>query len=488
MNVPVLRTRFAVPVSLALILVVATAGGALANRPLLQVSSDPYTNASSQHKTEVEPDTFAFGSTLVEASQVGRFFDGGSSNIGFAISTNAGRSFTNGFLPGTTEFATPSGPYRRVSDPSVAYDAAHNVWLISYLGLFPAGGAAVDVLVSRSTDGGSTWGNPVIIAATGHSLDKNLTTCDNTSTSPFYGRCYTEFDDNSLGNLVEMSTSSDGGRTWGIPQAPSNKPFGIGGQPVVQPNGRVIVPFVGFTGAGFLLMVMLSNDGGASWTSDGIAAPMRFHNPAGGIRADIPMPSAEVDAAGRVYVVWSDCRFEPRCSASDLVMSTTTDGRVWTRPTRIPTDPVGNGVDHFIPGLAVDRSSSGATARLALTYYFYPDANCTSATCQLSVGYTVSNDGGASWTTGTRVAGPMLLSWLPDTTQGRMVGDYISTSFAGTAFPAVAVANPPAGATFDEAIYTVSGGLPVAARTVAATDQSDAPMIGQPTSSNRTVR
>ncbi|HEX9131081.1 MAG TPA: hypothetical protein VF844_02190, partial [Ktedonobacteraceae bacterium] len=36
--------------------------------PIVQISSDPYTNTSSQHQTEVEPDTFSFGSTLVSAS------------------------------------------------------------------------------------------------------------------------------------------------------------------------------------------------------------------------------------------------------------------------------------------------------------------------------------------------------------------------------------------------------------------------------------
>ena len=64
---------------------------------MLQLSTDPYTNTTSQHKTEVEPDTFSFGSTMVSAFQVGRFFNGGASNIGFATTTNGGSSFTHGF-------------------------------------------------------------------------------------------------------------------------------------------------------------------------------------------------------------------------------------------------------------------------------------------------------------------------------------------------------------------------------------------------------
>ena len=49
----------------------------------------------------------------------------------------------------------------------------------------------------------------------------------------------------------------------------------------------------------------------------------------------------------------------------------------------------------------------------------------------------------------------MSLSWLANTNQGRMVGDYISTSFSGgVARPVFAVANAPSGGIFDEAIYT----------------------------------
>src|SRR5207249_1179771 len=101
---------------------------------LVQISTDPFTNTSSQHETEVEPDTFAFGSTIVAAFQTGRFTDGGSSDIGWATSTNSGGTWTHGFLPGLTPYSG-GGSFDRVSDPAVAYDARHNVWLINSLPL-----------------------------------------------------------------------------------------------------------------------------------------------------------------------------------------------------------------------------------------------------------------------------------------------------------------------------------------------------------------
>jgi len=160
---------------------------AAANVVLATISTDPYTNVDSQHATEVEPDSFSFGSTIVATTQVGRFRNGGASNIGWGRSTNGGSTWTHGFLPGLTVFSTPPGPYNRASDPAVAYDAKHNVWLINSLGLTGQSsvvGAAV--VVNRSTDGGASWGGAVTVhaATAGEDLDKNWIVCDDTATSP----------------------------------------------------------------------------------------------------------------------------------------------------------------------------------------------------------------------------------------------------------------------------------------------------------------
>jgi hypothetical protein len=250
---------------------------------------------------------------------------------------------------------------------------------------------------------------------------------------------------------------------------------------VVQPTGTVVVPIIGFATRGGVIDSFSSSDGGTSWGSTTRVDSILYHRPAGGIRAGLPAPSAEVDGTGNVFVVWPDCRFEAGCAANDLVFSKSADGANWSTATRIPLDPIGSGVDHFIPGLAVNRSTSGSTADLALGYYYYPVSACTSATCQLNVGVSTSGDGGASWTAGTKLAGPMSLGWLPSTSQGVMVGDYISTSFSssGSAFPMFAVANAPSRGVFDEALYTVRGGVAVASTgTLTASDRLAAPSNG----------
>src|SRR5512142_958452 len=124
-----IRPRALIGILAAVALALASPLSAAANVALLQISSDPYTNSTAQHRTEVEPDTFANGSTIVSAFQVGRFFGGGASNIGFATSSDSGQSWTQGFLPGTTPFSSPAGIYERTSDASVAFDAKHGAWL-----------------------------------------------------------------------------------------------------------------------------------------------------------------------------------------------------------------------------------------------------------------------------------------------------------------------------------------------------------------------
>jgi hypothetical protein len=448
-------------------------GTAYANVAVTQVSSDPYTDAQAQHRSEVEPDTYSFGNTIVSAFQVGRVFGGGSSNIGFATSTDGGTTWTHGFLPGIT--TNGGGTFGQASDASVAFDARHNVWLISSIGI---SGSSVVVLTSRSTDGGLTWGNPVT-TATG-SNDKNWIVCDNTASSPHYGNCYTEYDVTSSGDSIRMRTSTNGGATWGAALAPGGSHTGLGGQPVVLPNGDVIVPYLSLSDT---IRSFRSTNGGASWNSTVLIASASHHTVAGGLREEI-LPSAEADAAGTVYVAWSDCRFRSGCPSNDIVIAKSTSETTWAAPIRVPIDATTSTVDHFIPGIGLDPSTSGGSARIGLTYYFYPNSSCTAATCQLSAGFISSINGGTSWSTSTQLAGPMNLSWIPNTSQGAMFGDYISTSVraGGNAYPILPVANAPTGSTLDLAMYAPTGGLAVTggsvtARTPAATAPSTAAML-----------
>jgi hypothetical protein len=309
----------------------------------------------------------------------------------------------------------------------------------------------------------------------GQGYDKEWIVCDNTSTSPHYGNCYIEADITSSGNQEIMSTSTDGGATWSAPASPASGDSGLGGQPLVQPNGNVVVPF---STDGSSIRSFTSTDGGASWGSSVLVANISSHTVGGGLRAGDGLPSAEIDASGKIYVAWQDCRFRSGCSSNDIVYSTSTDGTTWSAVTRVPIDATTSGIDHFIPGIGVDRATSGSTAKLGLYYYFYPNANCTASTCQLEVGYISSANGGSTWSAAQTLAGPFGLSQIASTSQGSMVGDYISCSVLnGNAYALLAVGKAPTnGQAFDEAMYT-AGGLAV---TGGALHAATGPIYGAP--------
>jgi hypothetical protein len=449
--------RLTLTLALAAMTVLVASAGASANGQGPPILVDPFgASCPAQHKTVVEPDTYSAGSTIVAVAQTGLFTDGGACDNGFATSTNNGMSWTSGLLPGITIYTSPPGPYARASDPSVAFDARHNVWIAVSLALNtpgPASPIGVAVLASRSTNGGLTWGNPVKIATigSGQNFEKPWIVCDNGSASPFFGSCYVQFDDAGHGKQLKISSSTDGGLTWTARPAPN---IGvIGGQPLVQPGGKVIIPIDNASETA--LGALVSTNGGSSWTVVNITSITAATDPGGIVSS--PLPSAEIDGAGKVFVTWEDCRFRANCSTNDLVYTTSTNGTAWTAVQRIPADPGGvNGTqDSLIPGIGVDKGSSGTTTHVSVTYYFFPNVSCTFLTCQLFAGSISSSNGGMSWTAQVTLRGPMQLSWFPVLMQRPFLGDYISTSFAGdgTSHGAVIGANTPTSMGFDVALY-----------------------------------
>jgi hypothetical protein len=427
-----------------------------------EISSDPFTGDGAQHATQVEPDTFSSGSTVVAAFQSGRFFfGGGATAIGVATSNDAGKTWTSSFLPSLT--VATGGSADRATDPSVAYDARHNVWLISSLRL-SGPFSTTDYVVSRSTDHGLTWSAPVIASPANPSPpptnahDKGWIVCDDTSSSPFYGRCYLAFSD-FVNGRASVVRSDDGGLSWSAPVGSADSASGVGLQPVVQPSGTVVIPYLRGPG----MRSIRSRDGGVSFEASVPVASVTSHVPTG-MRA-LPIPSSEVDGAGRVYVAWQDCRFRPGCvgpsfpAPNDIVYATSDDGVSWSAVRRIPIDRTTSGVDHFIPGLGVSSATQGAGADLAVAYYYFRNGGCTVATCELRVGFTASRNGGKRWRHPRRLSGPMPLSWIADTNFGansHMVGDYISTSFvagSSVAVPVFSLASAPGGSTLRQSIW-----------------------------------
>src|ERR1700688_3843350 len=110
---------------LTALLAISLALGVPAKAQLARISVDNLTNSDSVHKTEVEPDSFAWGNTIVSAFHVARrpgSIGWGSADVGFSTSTNGGVTWTYGSLPGlTVNYA--GGTYGAGGDTSVGYDA-----------------------------------------------------------------------------------------------------------------------------------------------------------------------------------------------------------------------------------------------------------------------------------------------------------------------------------------------------------------------------
>lgn len=274
--------------------------------------------------------------------------------------------------------------------------------------------------------------------------------------------------------------------------APAGTRGAIGGVPLVQPPapgsapgtvcGRVVVPFAGGGGVSYIT----SSDCGAHWSAHTQILPnmTATHTVAGGLRTSL-LPMSSMDGSGAIYLVWQTRSFRVGSVAStpnDIALSIlpaptgASPDPAFGAPARIPIEAdntTANPNDHFIPGIAADPSTSGATAHLGLFYYTYPTAACVYANpggnqCNLEFGYVSSTDGGANWSS-PRILAQMTLADIVRSSQGPMVGDYSGATVirsdgpgshnVGKATAAFAVGVE--GHSMNEAMYVPTDGLDI---------------------------
>jgi hypothetical protein len=401
-----------------------------------RLSRDPYTNPDSQHETQVEPDSFTFGRTTVATFQVGRRFDGFATNIGYAVTTNDGGTWTSGLLPGLTIASRPAGPNARATDPVVAYDSAHGMWLISTLAF---GGRATRLAINRSTDG-SAWGDALVaveeVTQQGTAFDKNWIACDNTPESAFFGRCYLTYTHSADNDMLAITYTDDGGLTWSPPTDLGARPA-VGVFPVVRPNGDLVVVYLWETNPS-AVAASRSVDGGASF-----GPPVRIAEVGAlscrirGFRA-YPLPSADVDATGRVWTTWHDCRGS-HAPANDVYVATSPSGLTWTNPV-----PVTAGRNAVLPAIGVDSTTGG----VAIAYHRVGPAGIDVELVELQ------GDSTGPSRARRLSARSMQLAWMPETTSGRMLADYISVHYAsGRPLVVWVLASEPVGSRLRQAVY-----------------------------------
>jgi hypothetical protein len=389
------------------------------------------TGGGAQHATIVEPDSASFGSTVVAVYQVGRIRAGGAGAIGWATSRDSGRTWRSGTLPGVGH----------ASDPTVAFDQVHGVWLAVTLGIT---NAPTSLDVSRSADG-VTWSAPAhALSATGEAFDKEFVFCDNGATSPRRGTCYLAYTD-LRAERIAVTSSTDGGVTWSTPVAVSPRGDVVDGIPATLPDGTVAVSWLdGGEGGGSDIQAARSVDGGASFSAPVRVAEIRFAGTPG-LRAP-PLPAMDVDRNGRLLVAWPDCRFRPNCRNDDIVLATSRDGVSWSAPRRVTT----GSANYSSPGLGADSRTNG----IVVSAQIGPAPGGNVGFTAVGAAIAISRNG-ATWAPTRRLdARRMQLSWLPLAGNARFLGDYLAASWVGgRPFAIIPIASPPRAGRFNQSLY-----------------------------------
>ena len=317
-------------------------------------------------------------------------FKPGAPTSAYYRSTDGGRSWSGGYLPGfdtigKTSGGDPSLDYgpRRCTDGTFNYSCGSVIYYASLADPFPEKGGELGT-VSRSLDGGLSWTAPVIATSTaqpGRFVDHEWVAVDHTPGGSHFGRVYLNwalYCNNCSGNgnvKLYVAHSDDEGRTWSpaVQVSATNNNFTQGfretGQMAVASDGTVEAFWTENADSPklpSLQVVATSTDGGSTFSAPITIQPVTDY-PLTGTPFDavdlfnrVPGMSARVDcyphpasdpSSSRVYVVW--CDFTDGHGVVKAAVSS--DGVHWTQLGTVAD--VGNR-NAFFPQASVDPAGT----------------------------------------------------------------------------------------------------------------------------------
>jgi hypothetical protein len=332
------------------------------------------------------------------------FGPGGVSFSGAGASTNGGNSFTNiGYInPGTNVDNFLAG------DPVVNCTNASTFYLSQIASSSNSSGPTSTVMISKSTDGGFNWDDPVAAVskdAFNHFLDKDWSTIDPNNPRNIYVT-YTDFDSsgdvcNAPRAAIEVVHSTDGGATWSAPTVVAQNcsfsaSFLQASQVVVNSHGHVYVQWEEFPSGLFLparifriaestnhalsfgpasTIAIGSADGGFDRFAGDVVLQGFFRN---GLTGNLAVDRSGTSTDGDLYFIRDDGGLASRIDLDTfsglyqfgniLISRSSNGGTTWSSPVRVNNDPLysseGNGIDHFQPAVAVS-----ANGELAACWY-----------------------------------------------------------------------------------------------------------------------
>lgn len=399
-----------------------------------------FSNAEVEAHVAINP---ANSANLIGAWQQDRWSSGSAAGLRSAVSTNGGATWTLTSAPLSRcsgGSVANGGDFERATDPWVTFapdGTAYQMALVTRGPNFTAGSANA-MTVSRSSDGGATWGNAIALITDGATAfnDKNTITADPTSASFVYA-VWDRLAAGGGGPLM-FARTTNGGTSWEAARAihdPGITSQTIGSVIAVLPNGTLVALFTQLDPAGggatrATLRVKRSADRGVNWSAPINVADLLARgafDPETQIAVRDGFILAQIAAApnGDLYVVWQDARFTSG-SIDGIALSRSTDGGLtWSGPARVNSVPT---VQAFTPQVNVR-----ADGVLAVSYHdLRSNTLDAGATLPAEIWLATSRDNGATWTE-TRVAGPFDLSLAPNA-NGLFLGDYHGLASFGTTF------------------------------------------------------
>ena len=319
---------------------------------------------------------------------------------GWAYTTlDGGRTWKNVQLPHLTFQTGATGALSDMDsagDPAVAFGPHNTVYYANLV--FSRLNDASGIVVSKSTDGGLTWGEPSIVHIDGVDSSGNPTDTpifndkEWITVDPRTGTVYvtwTSFEPS--GSPIQVSRSDDGGRTWSAPAVvnPASAfktggvtPFSSGSNPQVNRRGDLFIAYESAVCQTLncdqptdhdAVIVAVSHDHGRTFTNVEVALDFDFPNNADVGRETLTgenfrinsFPQMAIDPfTGLLVVTWADDRngqYDPKTGASiktngDSFVSASFDGVHWSR-----TVDIGTSDDEVYPAVAVNAGRVGVT-------------------------------------------------------------------------------------------------------------------------------
>ena len=397
---------------------------AIPNAPDVQVNNsagDVPTNATTQSECAVVVNP-ANGVLAAGWNDSWHYYNGPiTSFAGYGYSLDGGLTWTDGGPVNGAPHGQPLG------DPNVIIDGDGNFYFTCMIGT----ALGTSLMVSKSTDGGATYG-PAVVAHAGYSDDKVLSAMDATG-GPYDGNIYLCWKNFGVAdfNLFCTTTNVTGGAPFGSPvkicpgcgMEQSQAPY-----PVVAPNGDLYVAwqyYNAFPATKSKIEVAISQNGGQTFHKVADASPLfdpsqntqasnQCGRPAlkGGIRYS-DFPNMAIDPFGTIHIGYSQ-HGAGVDEADAMYVKSEDGGATWSTPYKLNDDATTN--DQFFTTIVANPNG------ILLAYWY--DRRDAAQNLNFGIYKTRSLDGGDTWTPNEPVSDVTSPPYSGPDTATCYMGDY----------------------------------------------------------------